>query len=95
MNKGTKILLIACLLLSQVALAKESKDPSGVEHNGYSRAELKEALMMLLDSGALVLSEDKGPTLDRSLIEELRKEGLLKFSRPEVAAICTDIISEK
>jgi hypothetical protein len=89
MNKGTRILLITCLLLSQVTLAQEKK-PS---YNGYSQAELKEALLILLDSGALVLSKDKGPTLDKNLIEELRKEGLIELSRPEVSSICTDIIN--
>lgn len=95
MKKGMNALIITWLLLGQAAIASEEQvDRQGLGGGIYTREELKAALMILLKSGALTLpdTENQYPKVDSQLLKELRAEGLIQNSRPELAVVCTDII---
>lgn len=91
MKNSTKVLLIVWLSLAQAAVASEQREQVA-EYNGYDREELKAALAVLIDAGALALSDPRCPQVDMKLLQELRKDGIIKNSRPATSSICVDII---
>lgn len=91
MNKGITLLIAAGIVSSQAAVAEKSAlvvtDESGQQ---IAREEIREALMILLENGALKISEDYRSKVDRDLIDELRRGGLIKKSGGETSSICID-----
>ena len=94
MKKGMNALVVAGLLLGHAAIASEKARLPSVIGDRYTREELKEALAILLDSGALTFPDahNQCSKMDSQLLKELRAEGIIRGSGAEMATICTDII---
>lgn len=88
MKKAIQLTLVASLMLAQATFAAEE---SKQESRKYSRDEVKYALMVVINSGALQFPKNQCPKVDEQLIEELRQEGLIKGSDAEPSTICTVI----
>lgn len=90
MKNGTNKLILAGLLLGQVATANEPSTQSTTNPARFTRDQVKAALIILLESGALVLPEidNQCPTVDIQIIEELRQEGYIKMSGTTPSSIC-------
>lgn len=91
MNKGITLLVAAGIVSSQAAATEKGTlvvvDESGQQ---IAREEVREALMILLEKGALKISEDYRSKVDRDLIDELRRDGLIKKSGGQTSSICID-----
>lgn len=90
MNKGITLLVAAGIVSSQAAAEKSALVVTDESGQQIAREEIREALMILLENGALKISEDYRSKVDRGLIDELRRGGLIKKSGGETSSICID-----
>ena len=93
--KTTNLTTIICLLMfGQVSRAencsKEQLSLKPLTTDFYDRDTVKQALYVVLQSHAITFETKKGTQINRNLIEEMRREGLIQAVDPRVAVICID-----
>lgn len=89
--------LLLLLMLSNSARAEEceNEDSSNqIDTRIYDKETVKQALMVLLQSRAVTVQPAKGLKINRDLIEELRREGVLQTVPIKEGVICVDTVGK-
>ncbi len=97
MKKTNMTALLLLLMLSNPAQAEEcenTENPNQIDTRVYDKETVKQALMVLLQSRALTVQPAKGLKINRDLIEELRREGVIQTVPMREGSICVDPIAK-
>lgn len=95
MKKTNMTAMILFLILSQSAWSEECENVESqnqIDTRVYDKETVKQALMVLLQSRALTVQPAKGLKINRDLIEELRREGVIEPVPMRAGSICVDPI---
>lgn len=98
MKKTNLTAMILFLMLSQSAWSEEcenTESPNQIDTRVYDKETVKQALMVLLQSRALTVQPAKGLKINRDLIEELRREGVIQTIPMKEGVICVDPVAAK
>lgn len=85
--------MLFLLMLSHRTWAEECKNTEStnqIDTSFYDKETVKQALMVLLETQALTVRLSKGIRINRDLIEELRRDGLIQVRPIKEAVICVD-----
>lgn len=93
MKKTNMTAWLLFLMLSQSAWSEEpgsTESPNQIDTRVYDKETVKQALIILLQSRALTVQPAKGLKINRDLIEELRREGIIRTAPMKEGSICVD-----
>ncbi|MBN8542376.1 MAG: hypothetical protein J0L82_18440 [Deltaproteobacteria bacterium] len=85
--------IAAALLLSvmsHTALAQEKAAAPEIDTSVYDKETIKQAMVVLLKSRAVTIEPKKGARINRRLIEELRRDGIIEPAATKAGVVCTD-----
>lgn len=77
-------------MLSHTALAHEKASAPEIDTSVYDKETIKQAMVVLLQSRAVTIGPKKGARINRKLIEELRREGIIEPAAMKAGVVCTD-----
>ncbi len=97
MKKTNMTAMILFLILSQAAWSDECENTESlnqIDTRVYDKETVKQALMVLLQSRALTVQPVKGLKINRDLVEELRREGVIQTVPMKEGVICVDPVAK-
>ena len=93
MNKPSAAALSLLMLLSHGAFAKGEENEAvaaPIDTNVYDKETIKQAMVILLKSRALKVEPKDTVRVHRSLIDELRREGIIEPATARAGTVCVD-----
>ena len=93
MNLTKTSALVLLLLVGPNTWSQEVESdtvPVTIDTRLYDKEIIKRAMRILIESRALTFDPAKGARFNRSLIEELRREGVIEPSAMKEGTICID-----
>ncbi|MGE3386028.1 MAG: hypothetical protein AB7K41_04805 [Bdellovibrionales bacterium] len=96
MKKSNVTALLLVLMLSHTAWSAECENTEGqnqIDTRVYDKETIKQALMVLLQSRALTVRPAKGLKINKDLVEELRREGVIQTVPMKEGVICVDPVA--
>jgi hypothetical protein len=93
MNTSKTSAVLFLLLLGQAAFAEDCTQmsrPLKMQPYDYDKDTVKQAVLILLQSKAITFEPSKGTQINRNLIEEMRRDGLLNMADLKESSICVD-----
>ncbi len=84
-----KTLTLLTVILGMASAHAESANNVQATHEIMKHIKIKQALLLLLQEGAITLPENQCPQIDSSLLDELRESGTLTTGHgPVLTSIC-------
>ena len=77
-------------ILSHNAWAQEKTAATEIDTSVYDKETIKQAMVVLLKSRAVTVEPKKGARINRRLIEELRRDGIIEPAAMKAGVVCTD-----